>query len=250
MPMRFDHRSIDLNATHSNYRQRYRHPKIETTGFGLPVVRLANWTLGGYGPSPGDLGGIRTCLLQKTLHLSWGSRLRRLLLFTDERPFDGGIWGPSGRDRDDASLIVDSLILTVSNCRQGLREFHSNLAPILFAEILAGFELLVGWHMRGVPLDPNGNDLIATLPVQEVLARLGWSSCTVSHDPSILKSFLQNVAAWPDDQRKLALGAVREVLAGDPPDVEKLRPGLTSDQFRATSEVLSAIDRSSRAGKQ
>ena len=68
-------------------------------------------------------------------------------------------------DRERATLIADSLMLTVTKYRRELREYHSNMAQIVFAEIFVGFELLCGWVMRGVPIDLSKNDLVVPLDV-------------------------------------------------------------------------------------
>jgi hypothetical protein len=155
---------IDLVKTTERFTERHGRRSLPWTPFAAPIVRLADATLGGYGASPAELPGIRKCLLYLTLRLSWYSRIWIIPLPFERRPFQPGPFGGfSESDRSTAQLLVDSLMLTVTKYREALRSYHTNLAYIIFADILVGFEILCDWAERGVPLTYSANDCLAPL---------------------------------------------------------------------------------------
>ena len=169
--MTFDRSALDLLQTYRRYRERFgKNPHISGY-FGTDIVAVADGLLGGHGPDPGELEGIRKCLAFQTLRLRRRSRWRRLFRLGDERVFTPML-GYSTQDHEHATLIVDSLMLTVTKYKRELREYHSNMAQIVLTEILIGFELLCGWIMRGVPVNPAANDLVAQIDVVELAQRL------------------------------------------------------------------------------
>jgi hypothetical protein len=56
-------------------------------------------------------------------------------------------------------------MLTVTEYREALRSFHTNLAPLIFVDILEGFQWLCDWIHRGVPISPPKNPCIAAIDV-------------------------------------------------------------------------------------
>jgi hypothetical protein len=165
--MRFDGNALDLLQTYRRYRERFGKDPHLSGYFGAEIVAVADGLLGGHGPEPGEIEGVRKCLTFQVLRLRRRSWMRRLLLLGDERVFRPML-GYSSQDHENAILIVDSLMLTVTKYKRELREYHSNMAHIVLAEILVGFELLCGWIMRGVPVNPSKNELVAKLAAVEL----------------------------------------------------------------------------------
>ncbi|MGE3403894.1 MAG: hypothetical protein AB7K63_14970 [Vicinamibacterales bacterium] len=165
--MRFDTNALDLLQTYRRYREKFgKNPHISGY-FGADIVAVADGLLGGHGPDPDEIEGIRKCLTFQVLRLRRRSWLRRVFLLGDERLFTPML-GYSTQDHEHATLIADSLMLTVTKYKRELREYHSNMAQIVLAEILVGFELLCGWIMRGVPVNSAENDLVAQIEVVEL----------------------------------------------------------------------------------
>ena len=165
--------AIDLYATHSRFYEKFNRVGVSRKRFGQPVVNLARDVLGGrFGLEAGEVEGVRNCFTHLVRRLRrrnylWIVPLNEEQLFV---PFPFG--GLSELDRDNLTLLVDSLMLTVTDYRQELQEHHTGLAPEVFAHVLLGFELVCYWAHRYIPLTPEKNDLIVTLDVPNVVARL------------------------------------------------------------------------------
>jgi hypothetical protein len=168
--MRFHDGSVDLIKTFQAFDKRYGSKPVSRTSFGLPVVRMAESLLGGHGADPIALPGIHKSLLYLTIRLSWYE-----FIWIFPRPPRKQLFqvGPFGYVVDDkATMLVDSLMLTVMEYRQGLRDYPSNLAYLLFSDLLMGFERLCDWVERGVPLEANKNDIIVPIEIARLTQQL------------------------------------------------------------------------------
>jgi hypothetical protein len=182
--------AINLYKTHDNYVTKYKPSKTRPLfreHFALGVVNLAHGVFcGNFGVADGELAGIRTCLIHLTLRLRQRNYLWRIPLGYEEL---FAPWPHNGRAgyHDVATLIVDSLILTVTKYRDELREYHTNLAPLVFADVLVGFELACDWAQRMVPLDPAKNDLITLVDVSAMSNDPHWSRWVYGPRPRLVE---------------------------------------------------------------
>jgi hypothetical protein len=169
----FHSSAFDLYATFESFKEKYPRSREARKHFGIPIVALANDVIASKLPiDPEELPGLRRCLLCLTLRLRWRDHVWMFPTF-ERRPFLPWPYvGLSSGDNDTALLLVDSLMLTVAKYRGELREFHTNLAPIVLSRVLSGFELACDWADRGVSLTRAKNDVVVPLDVEQLATML------------------------------------------------------------------------------
>lgn len=171
--MIFHSGAIDLVTTWQNYCRAYGDKRLRRKHFGLPIVRLAYDTLVSHSATAEELEGVEACLIALSLRLKWRTYLFGIPL-GEEHPFHCDSLGTPPWDRELATLLVESLMLTMTAYREQLQEFHTGAAPIVYTDVLMGFQLVCLWMVeRRVPLNPKENDLIVLLDVRMLAQHLG-----------------------------------------------------------------------------
>lgn len=157
--MDFHRESIDFLKTYEKVKAEHNPKPVCRKSFGAPIVRMADSIITTYFDLE-SVKGVKACLKYEILHIEWRNSiwvipLDRTVLFFGTYP-----------DSETASLLADSLILTILAYRVQLDEKHSGLAHIVFADIVRGFELICYWAYQGVALEPSKNGYIETFDVE------------------------------------------------------------------------------------
>lgn len=168
--MRLSANSIDLIETQKAFESKYKGYRLSRDKFGLQVIKAAHEAIGKYGLPARDLAGIKRMLIAMTgnlmkRHYLWIVPLATKPVFA-RGPF-GALW-----ESENVEVLVDSLLATIIKYQKSLWEFETNLAQILLYEITCGFECHCDWISRGIPIEPEKNDLIRLVNVDEINSKL------------------------------------------------------------------------------